>query len=81
MIKYFTDKFSALKHTLNLTGNNNGITNYDCYKKSVNKFEQSCGKVNEFALKYLKYFAETCASNNGLEHVFNTITSICSNAF
>lgn len=82
-IKYFTDKFSTLKSTLNLTGNNNGVTNYDCYKKAVTKFEQSCGKVNEFALKYFKYLAEICEHTNGfgMEHVYNTITSICSNAY
>jgi len=82
-IKYFTDKFTTLKNTLNLTGINNGITNYDCYKKAVAKFESSCGKVNEFGMKYLGYLAEVCTtvSGFGMEHVYNTINTICSSGF
>jgi len=68
---------------LNLTGKNNGTTNFDCYKKTVAKFETSCGKVNEYSLKFFKYLAEICATQTGFgnEHIFNTITSVCSNAY
>jgi len=79
-VKYFTDKFTALKKILNLTGSNNGVTNYDCYKKTVTRFEAACGKVNEFGMKYLGYLAESCehVTGFGMEHLYNAINTVCS---
>jgi len=75
-IKYFNDKFGQIKSILNLTGQNDGSTNYDCYKNSIAKFESSCGKVNEYGLKFFTYFAEICATQTGFgnEHITNLIS-------
>jgi len=35
-MKYFADKFDQLKSVMNLEGNTNGSTNFDCYKELVN---------------------------------------------
>lgn len=82
-IKYFNDKFGALKTKLGLKGDNKGVTNFDCYKKAVNRFESACGKVNDYSLKHFKYLAEMCTgvSGLGMEGVFNSINNICSTAF
>jgi len=69
-----------LKELLGLKGNSDGRTNFNCYKKAVSKFQSSCGNLNTYAFKYLKYLNEMCKSNAGfgMEHINSTIDYVCS---
>ena len=35
-------------------------TDFDCYRKLVDTYEESCGRMDDFSLKYMKYFVAEC---------------------
>lgn len=52
------------------------VQNFDCYKAVNNKFERECGKVDDYALKYLKTFAHLCNSLH-YDMIAHKIATIC----
>lgn len=58
-------------------------SDFDCYRKLVDTYEESCGKADEYALKFFNYFVAEC---NGLKSApeqistsIENIQTVCSN--
>jgi legumain len=41
------------------------LENYDCYRFLIDSFETSCGKFNDYGLKYARYFRHQCIVGDG----------------
>lgn len=35
-------------------------TNFECLKDLIDTYEEECGKLGDYGLKYVKYFVQTC---------------------
>lgn len=78
--QYFDKKFSALKANMKLTGNYSKSANNECLEIQVNNFENSCRKLTDYGLKYVKYLAEMCDNSNMLTaHMQEHISLVCTN--
>lgn len=54
--------------------------NFDCLKKLMKTYDQSCGKMDDYALQYVKYFVQVCetmTSNDVLTAAINKIKLTC----
>lgn len=57
----FDDIFSHVHTELKLSGNYNPYSiNFDCLRETMDFFEQKCGRLSDYGLYYVKYFAEAC---------------------
>jgi hypothetical protein len=57
--------FDKIKTELNLTGQYDVENiNFDCYRESMNFFEQNCAQLQDYPLQYMKYFVENCQINS-----------------
>jgi len=48
-------------------------TKFDCLRSLMDPFEESCGKMDDYSLKYVKYFVKECES---LPEVFSLLPSL-----
>jgi len=54
--------------------------NFDCLKTLVDKFETSCGKFDDYSLKYVKHLVNECETLKtpaGIVGSINRINSVC----
>ena len=49
---------------------------FDCLKASVNAFENKCGRMSDYALKYVKVLANLCEEKFSAERVASEFLSI-----
>lgn len=58
---------------------NGDLKNYDCYRTLIDTFEDGCGKLSDYGLKFAKYFAHTCAVNDPeeIKTVISKVKSAC----
>jgi legumain len=58
---------------------NGDLKNYDCYRHLIDTFEQGCGKFSEYGMKFMRYFAHTCAVDDKDEvvRITHKIGMIC----
>jgi len=57
----FDDIFHRLAVSLKLTGSYNPADiNFDCMRQNMEAFENKCGKLSDYGLSQVKYFAEAC---------------------
>jgi len=56
-------------------------TNFDCYRKLVDTYETSCERMDDFSLKYMKYFVAECEGmksiKNGSDQSVEKIKAVC----
>lgn len=53
--------FSEFSHKLDLTGTYmSKRINFDCLKTVMDAYETECGRLTDYGLIYVKYFAESC---------------------
>lgn len=38
------------------------VLNFDCLKALMSTYESSCGRMDDYSLQYVKYFAAACES-------------------
>jgi len=52
--------------------------NFDCLKSLVAHYEKECGELEEYEMKYIKYFVRECERNEqNIEELKNKIRSAC----
>jgi len=54
--------------------------NFECLRSMINTYETSCGKFDEYDLKYVKYFAKECESletASAIEEPITRLQAIC----
>ena len=55
------------------------LENYDCYRFLIDSFESSCGKFNDYGLKYAKYLRHVCivGDEQVVQETANMFKAIC----
>jgi len=54
--------------------------NFDCLKTLMNTYDARCGKMDDYSLRYVKYFVNACESGNyQVDSLVSFITTSCSN--
>lgn len=57
-MKHFDNIFSSLSSSLSLTGKYNAADiNFSCLKPVMEEYENKCGHLSDYGLKYVRYFA------------------------
>ena len=57
----FDDIFSHVQQKLHLSGTYDPYNiNHDCMREVISNFEGKCGRLSDYGLIYVKYFAEAC---------------------
>ena len=57
----FDDIFSHVQQKLHLSGAYDPYSiNHDCMREVISNFEGKCGRLSDYGLIYVKYFAEAC---------------------
>jgi hypothetical protein len=54
---------------------------FDCLKQAMGTYEQFCGKMSDYDLKYVKYLVQMCETTpsfNETEEVIGKIQAACS---
>lgn len=53
--------FGVLSKKLNIDGNYNAEKiNFVCLRTTIDSYESKCGKLSDYGLGYIKYFAQGC---------------------
>mmetsp|Transcript_3277 Transcript_3277/g.3258 ORF Transcript_3277/g.3258 Transcript_3277/m.3258 type:complete len:90 (-) Transcript_3277:53-322(-) len=52
--------------------------NFECLKASIETYENSCGKLSDYALKHVKHFVRACEMENHPQQIIlDRIASSC----
>lgn len=58
-------------------------TEFDCYRKLVETYEQECGELSEYAMKYFSYFVAECEGMksfpSAIDGTIHRMKNVCAN--
>ena len=60
-MKQYDSAFNKMSKKLSLKGTYSAEhLNFDCLRKTIDHYEQKCGKFSDYGLQFVKIFAEAC---------------------
>lgn len=43
------------------------VSDFDCLKMQIANYEENCGKLSDYSLKYVKYLVKACETRGNIE--------------